>query len=202
MADPPTTFRQYYFATPDPYPAPGDVYASFLPGGALQPAVILAATESTAYPSLLMLAAEGTFAPQLALAPFSSQTLPGVAPPADKFAFGGDVSPSGVLPSIITLTSANFHQVVNTTVLEMADTTVAWTGAPQGTMVLPVPVAGANVEQISMRRALPVPPPYAGVTMQAWASGGLSWQWLWENTAVPIQAAAAELVAYQPGLIF
>lgn len=42
MANPVTTFRRYFHTAPDPYPDPGDDYASFLPGGALQPPAILA----------------------------------------------------------------------------------------------------------------------------------------------------------------
>ena len=104
---------------------PAAVCDSFLPGGPLQPANMLAATESSECAVLLVSAEEASHLPQVALAPFSVQTSPGAAPPAHKHAFGGDALPGGVLPSLLMLNNANFHQVANVTVQAPPDVPMA-----------------------------------------------------------------------------
>lgn len=202
MADPVTTFRGYYNTTPDPYAAPADVYATYLIAHPLGPAGLLAASESAQYPTLLVMATEGTHMPQVALAPFSGVTLPGVAPPVDKYAFTGDVSAEGALPSLLLLDATPFHRSGAVDVRPEADITTAVAALPAGQRVLDVPAAGQAVEQVETRRAMPAPPPYAEAIMTAVAQGTLTFAWLWTNTAQPIIADPAQHLAYQPWVDF
>ena len=179
--------------------------STLTPAGPLPPGGILAATESTQYALLLIGAEEGTHRPQVMLAPFSGETLPGVPAPTNKYAFGGDVLAAGVLPTIVTLANANFHQVANVTVLAVDGVTAALAALAPGTIVLDPPPDGAIapvVEQVLTRRTMPVPPRYSELTMQAWAEGRLTFPWLWTNTVVPFLGDAALVAAFQPWVDF
>ena len=197
MADTATTFSDYFVGLPNPFVPRDAQFIGFAAIPAIQPQAILASLESTQYPSVLLATREdGT--PALFLAPFSAATLPGVAPPAHKYAFYGDFSQAGNPPALLMVTANFFHLSGNTTVLETNDVAAAWTTAPAGTIVLPPPVAGANTEQVQTRNSMPVPHEYSQQTIAAFSNGTLSWEWLWTNVAVPILADAQQSVDYLP----
>jgi len=195
MADPIATFRRYFQMAANPYMDLATLYGSFEAVPALQPAGILATTESLAYP-LPLLMANNNHVPILAIAPFSARVLPGAVAPVNKFAFAGDVSAEGSLPSLVAVTAACFHLTDNVPVLPRTDIEAAWTALPVADNVLPVPLVADNPEMARTRCAMPLPHDYAGAILGAYVDGTLSWRWLWTAVAVPIMANPVQVVAY------
>ena len=198
MAGLASTFRRYFHDNASPFAQAADVYAGFEPIVGITPAAILGSLESPVYPLPLLLA-NGNHTPFVALAPFSPGTLPGVPAPADKFAFGGDVSNNGALPSLLTLTTGCFHLTDVIQVLNPADTSAAWAALGPNEPVLPVP-AGAGMQDVRTWNAVPIPHQYAEIILDAHANGLLTWRWLWANVGEPIRADPQQHADLEPFL--
>jgi hypothetical protein len=197
MANTATTFSDYFDGLPNPFVPPAAQYGGFAAVPAIQPQGILASLESTQYPSVLV-ASRTDDAPALYLAPFAAATLPGVAPPANKYAFYGDFSQAGNPPALLSITANFFHLSPNVTVLAAADVVAAWAAAPIGTHLLPPPDAGDVTEQVQTRNSMPVPHEYTRAVIVAHANGNLTWEWLWANVGVPILGDAQQSADYLP----
>jgi hypothetical protein len=198
MANPLTSFRELYAATPNPYAAPGDLYNTFQAVVGNVPATILATTESTAYPLALLCASE-ELKPLIILAPFSMRAvLPGAAVPQHKYGFCGDFSTGGAMPPLTQVSAAHFHLTNETSVLPEAAMAAAWMGVPAGELVLGVPDPAENPVLVRTRSAMPIPHDFLHDIIDAYNAGTLTWQWLWEQVAVQILADVNQTAAYQP----
>ena len=197
MANTATTFSDYFDGLANPFVPPAAQYTGFAAIVALQPQGILASLESTQYPSVLMATrTDGT--PAVYLAPFSAATLPGVAPPTNKFAFYGDFSQAGNPPALLSLTANFFHLAPNAVVLPAADAAAAWAAAPAGSNLLAPPAPGVATEQVQTRNSMPVPHEYTRAVIIAYGNGLLTWEWIWTNVVVPILADAQQAVDLLP----
>lgn len=201
MANPATTFAEFYGAAVNPYGTAAAQYNGFTPEPALQPQGILQSLESASYPSALI-ASSSDNTPILYLAPFSAATLPGVAPPVNKTAYLGDFSLAGNPPALVTVTPSYFHLSGNTSVLVVGDTGAAWAALPAGDLVLPPPPAGANTELVQTRNSMPVPHEYTQAVITANSAGLLTWRWLWEHVGTVVLGDAQKLVDYAPFVDF
>jgi len=194
MAEDMATFRSYYEDTPNPYPTAGAVMQNFAVG-AQQPAQIMASLPSNQYP-LPTLLASATHHPMLAIGPFNMMGLPGIAAPAGTYAFTGDVSPNGALPSLVMVTNQSFRVTGNVTVLVNDDVTTAAAALPAGTLLLPPPAAGANTRQVETRRAVPIPHRFVTDLLQLQAAGTLTWMQVWARVVTVILADPQMLVDF------
>jgi len=174
------TFLDYYRNVTDPYPDEDTFYHPFRSDPAVQPATIVNSLESNTY-SVAVLMASSDHTPVLAVAPFSPPALPGAAAAANKYAFAGDVSPTGALPALVVLTNNCFHLTDNVSVRVQADAAAAWAALPAGQELLDPPAAGANAENVRTRMAMPLCHQFAAPIFQAYINGNLSWRWLSTN---------------------
>ena len=195
MANPVSSFCDYYRVNPDPYPDAAAFYTPFRADPAVLPATIINSLESPTYPIALLMA--GTdHRPLAAVAPFSPVALPGMGAAANKYVFVGDVSANGALPALVSLTNNCFHLTDNVDVLAAAELAAAWAALPAGEDRLPPPAAGANVEQKRTRSVMPIPHPYAGPILEQMVAGTLTWRWLYENVATTVRGDPAQALAY------
>ena len=197
MANPATTFRGFFVAAQNPFVPPEAQYTGFEAVPAIQPQGILASLESSQYPSVL-LASRSDEAPAIYLAPFAAATLPGVAPPTNKYAFYGDFSQAGNPPALLSVTPTFFHLSPNMNVLAAGDVAAAWTALPAGENVLAPPGPGDNTEPVQTRNSVPVPHPYTQQILEAYSLGNMTWRWLWTNVGIPIMADAQQAADYLP----
>ena len=195
MAEQAATFRRFFRNRNDPFVPRGSLLASFDAATATQPALLLSRTMSTEYPLPLLMSGTN-HEPVLAIAPFDRALLPGMAPPAFKYALCGDVTDGGAMPGLLQVNSDSFHQTGQCTVLERADATAAWTAAGPDVLLLEPPAVGANTHQVTSRRSMPIPHEYAEVVLDQHAQGSLSWRWLWQAVAVPMLADAGRTQDY------
>jgi hypothetical protein len=145
MANPYSTFVEFFHQEVDPYAPRGAVLTNFDMGaGARTPAQLFADCSSMAYPlPLLMAGADGQ--PVIGIAPFIVNTLPGLNLAQTKYGFMGDMSPQGQLPGLVEITAECFHQTNVATVLQRADAMAAFQALAAGDTILPVPGAAAPV---------------------------------------------------------
>ena len=197
MANPATTYAEYFGTAANPYEPRKAQYNGFAPQPTLQPQGILQSLESASYPSALI-AATTDNTPILYLAPFSAATLPGVAPPVNKTAFLGDFSQAGNPPALVTVIPGFFHLSGNVSVAEVGDVGAAWTALPVGDDFLPPPAAGANTDLVQTRNSMPIPHGYTQAVITANSSGSLTWRWLWDQVGAAIVGDPQQLVDYQP----
>jgi len=185
MANNATTFSGYFQGLANPFVPAGTQYNGFTVIQANNPLGILASLESTQYP-VVMIASRNDGVPVLYLAAFVPATLPGVAPPINKYAFYGDFSEAGNPPALTQVTPEFFHQTGDVTVLVAADIAAAWAAVPAGTNYLPVPGANANTKAIRTRCSTAVPHGMARAAIIAFSQGALTWNWAWANLATPL----------------
>ena len=197
MANPATTFAEFFGAAANPHATAAAQHNGFAPDPALQPQGILQSLESASYPSALI-ASSNDNTPTPYLAPFSAATLPGVAPPVNKTAYLGDFSLAGNPPALVTVTPSYFHLSGNTSVIVSGEFGAAWAALPVGDMILPPPVAGANTELVQTRNSMPVPHEYTQAIITANSAGLLTWRWMWEHAGVAIVGNAQQSVDYEP----
>ena len=198
MAAPVSTFRAYYATEPNPYDVRGDLHQAYRADAAAgQPAALLGQTASTTYALPLLLSSEAEEKPLLVIAPFAPASLPGVAGATDKYAFAGDVSASGALPTLVRLTSEAFHLSDNVAVLPAGGMAAAGAArAPNESYLGPEAVGVNQALEIRTRRAMPVPHEYAERVVALQQAGTLTWRELWTQTALPILADAGMTADY------
>jgi hypothetical protein len=212
MAQPLSTFVEYFAEENDPYHPLGAVLTNFSPLSGRTPAELYASCSSAAYP-LPLLVAGANHRPIFLLAPFAIDALPGSVEPPRKFGFIGDISARGQVPGLLEIANAIFHRTGNVTVLERGDVMAAFQALPQGEVILPVPgaaaaavggqaQAGLATHDIETRRAMPIPHEFAAAILVKYNTGTLTWEWLWTNVAVPTLADAAKAAAYELFLDF
>ena len=85
---------------------------------------LYATTNSTNYPLAFLASAVGGRIYPI-VAPFDQPLLPGQGNPR-KYAFIGDVSPQGNIPTMMEILNEHFHLTVNQPVPSLADMTARW----------------------------------------------------------------------------
>ena len=183
-------FSEYYAGTPDPYGATPEVLQdAYAPVMALT-VTLYATTNSTNYPLAFLASAVGGRIYPI-VAPFDQPLLPGQGNPR-KYAFIGDVSPQGNIPTMMEILNEHFHLTVNQPVPSLADMTARWATQVGDHYLAPEIDGVQGAETVRTRYLVPIPHQYISTILDSYEAGTLTWQWLWANVGSTIVQAGEQ----------
>ena len=117
-------FTEFYAGTVDPYgPTPELLQNTYAPIMALTIG-LFPTTTSNAYPLAFLASSDGGRIFPI-LSPFDQLLLPGQGNPR-KYAFIGDISPQGIIPTLMEVLNEHFHMTTNQPVPPVAEMTNRW----------------------------------------------------------------------------